>query len=647
VGRLGDFFFGAPALPAAPVKGVDISYADTDNFTRNRVSVRTVVYNDTGGAFGSYGLMYRRQPAVRAVVDLLARNIGQLNPKVYERISSTDRVEVSDHPLAVLLRNPNRDTTRFRFLRDTVADIAIYDRAYWRILRAGRAIAITRIPPGAMTLDRTPTGARIYRLPNGTTVPRTELVVFSGYSPEGGDDGVSPLETLRRVLQEEAAATQHREMSWINGPRPAGFILRPMEAPEWGGEARERFREEFTSSYAGSQNAGKVPVLEEGMTFAAGPTFSAKDTDYIAGRRLTYEEVAIAYGVPPTMVGMGSETKSNAEEFHRQMYQDVLGPWLRMLQDEIELQLLPEFELLGPENVYVEFNLAEKLKGSFEEQGRTLVTAVGVPYMTVNEGRARLNLPQIDDEWADTPVQPMNVMYGGQPAVTVPTEDPSTPAVASFSPAVKSKPAPRGAISRRDRAAKDHEALFRRHFDRQRKALTVKALPDADRWDRELTADLYVLATQVARRNGRLAAQQIKGVYDEARTLAWLLENSRITAENVNRVTFEALEAAEDGDAVADVFDTASGSRSEQLGLGRATLLIGFARTEAAKHSQDADGRQRTKTWVVTSKNSRHPSLNGETVPVGESFSNGAQWPGDPTLGADDVAHCQCLVDLS
>ena len=51
--------------------------------------------------------MYRRQPAVRAVVDFLARNVAQLNAKVYERVSNTDRLEVYDHPLAALLRNPN------------------------------------------------------------------------------------------------------------------------------------------------------------------------------------------------------------------------------------------------------------------------------------------------------------------------------------------------------------------------------------------------------------------------------------------------------------------------------------------------------------------------------------------------------------
>jgi hypothetical protein len=74
---------------------------------------------------------------------------------------------------------------------------------------------------------------------------------------------------------------------------------------------------------------------------------------------------------------------------------------------------------------------------------------------------------------------------------------------------------------------------------------------------------------------------------------------------------------------------------------------VNFARTEAAKHSSDRDGRTRTKTWIVTSGKSRHPEMDGETVPVWESFSNGLAWPGDGAGGADETAGCKCLLQLN
>lgn len=633
-----------PYAAAVPTKsGLEISYSDVDNFQRNRVSVRTVISNSAGSS-SSYGLMYRRQPAVRAVVDFLARNIGQLNPKVYVRVSNTDRMEVGDHPLAELLRRPNAVTTRYRHQRDTVADLAIYDRAYWAIIRSGRQVSIARVPPANIQIANVD-GRTVYRGLDGEIIPRSNLVVFSGYSPEGNDDGVSPLETLRRVLQEEQAAVTNRETMWLNANRQSGWIARPADAPEWSDDARVRFREDITSVVSGATGSGNFPVLEEGMTWHR-DQFAPPTDDYIAGRRLTYEEVAIAYGVPPSIIGMGSETKSNAEEHHRQVYQDVLGPWLRMFQDEIELQLLPIFEPLARSNAYVEFNLTEKLKGSFEEQGKTLVTAVGVPYMTPNEGRARLNLPRIDDPAYDVPIKPLNVLYGGQPAVTAPTADPGT--AAAPAPLTKAAGPPEAALRRREDAVSAHAEVFRKFFDRQQQTIkSAKAVDDRSRWYRELSADLYALATQVARTNGELAAQQLRGVYDHPRTLDYLAINARAAAEAINDKTFEALDAATNVDEMEDVFDVARSSRTDMLSLSRATFLVNFARVEAAKHSSDADGRERVKTWVVTSAKSRHPEMDGQQVPVGEMFDNGLAWPGDSSGGAEEVAGCKCLLQLS
>ncbi len=342
------------------------------------------------GWSSDYGALYRSQPAVRTVVDFLSKNIAQLNPKVYSRISNNDRLELDEHPLANLLRRPNNETTRYTHLRDTVADLAIYDRAYWRKVDPPRPKLLARIPAADMVRHIDPQTGRITWKYGNQEYTRDQLVIFSGYSPNGDQDGVSPLETLRRTLAEEHASTAFRESFWRNHARPSGWIERPLEAPELSGPALTRLREDLNALYAGRENAGKMGVLEEGMTFKdAG--YSARDSEYIEGRKLTYEEVARVYGVPASLLGPSSnDSKSNVESFHRQLYQDTFGPWLKFLQLEIELQLLPNFEAT-PERgrIYIEFNLAEKLKGSFEEQGTTLVSAVGVPYMTPNEARAR------------------------------------------------------------------------------------------------------------------------------------------------------------------------------------------------------------------------------------------------------------------
>ena len=265
-----------------------------------------------------------------------------------------------------------------------------------------------------------------------------------------------------------------------------------------------------------------------------------------------------------------------------------------------------------------------------------------------------LNRPRIDDDALDQPVQPMNVLYGGQPAVTVPTEDPGT-RLASRKP--KTKAVPRAPQRRRDEAAAKLADIFVNYFDRQERSMTAalgskkKALSDLfEQWNDDLIQKLEPASLKLVRQTGEAAAAQIAGTFTAARTIGYVLDRTKRAAESINQTTFDAIEEAFDDeglDGVRRVFEEAKTSRSERLGLSTATGLIAFARMEAAKHSQEADRQPRTKTWVVTSGNSRHPEMNGETVPIFEPFSNGMQFPGDGVGGADEVAGCKCLLSLA
>ena len=92
------------------------------------------------------------------------------------------------------------------------------------------------------------------------------------------------------------------------------------------------------------------------------------------------------------------------------LYQDCLGPWLQMVSQEIAAQVLPD--VTDTADVYPEFNIGEKLRGSFEEQAIAASTATGRPWMTANETRALFNLSQHPD--GDGLVTPLNVLVGGQ-----------------------------------------------------------------------------------------------------------------------------------------------------------------------------------------------------------------------------------------
>ncbi|MGK9222061.1 MULTISPECIES: phage portal protein [unclassified Microbacterium] len=603
-----------------------------------------------------YAAIYRKQPAVRTVVDFLARNVAQLSIHTFRRIQDTDRERLRDHPLAMLLSNPNPYTTAYRLIHGLVSDRGIYDRALWVKLKGE---ALVRIPPRLWSIADdenwlNPSTFIIKGSKGKFAIPAANVVYFRGYNPEDERYGLSPIESLRRALSEEYAAGQMREQILRNGARHSGYISRPKDAPTWSDTARQRFRAGWRGQYQGwsATDAGGTPILEDGMTFTPASQ-SAVDLQYVESRKLTREEVAAAYFIPPPMIGMlDNASFSNITEQHKMLYQDTLGPLLMEIKQEIELQILPDFE--DTDGVYVEFNMQEKLRGSFEEQAAQLQTSVGAPYLTRNEARARANLPRV--EGGDELVVPLNVLIGGQASPTDSAPDGALswrPPLKQAGPlALKAKPD----TTHVEKARQVLAGFFKRQGAAVRSAIGAGRDDwwDGKRWDDELAADLFALSAMVSTAVGRKQLDRL-GVdpddYDEDRTLEYLNVAARSNAESINSATRIRLDEALAGDdpleAAAHVFEVAETSRAVQAAGTITTALAGFASVEAVR--QVGGGRKVTKTWIVTSSNPRpsHASMHGETVDLDDTFSNGARWPGDSSaLDVDEVAGCSCDVQI-
>ena len=641
----------------------------------------------------SYAQLYELQPNVRVCVEFLARNIAQLGLHVFRRVSDTDRVRLRDHPLAQIIENPLpawAKVTRYRMINNLMSDLGIYFNAYlWKVRGPDGRMGLLRIPPAYVEVYGD-LFARRYEISLIGRPPMVvgpdEIIHIWGYNAQSAVKGLSPLETLRRVLAEEAAAGDYREHFWQNSARMGGIIERPIEVAEWSTPARERFKQEFEALYSGAASSGKTAILEEGMTWKEA-TFNAQESEYLAGRKLTREECARAYHIPLPMVGiLDHSTFSNIKEQHKHLYQDSLGPWLAMIEQDIQLQLLPDFG--DVDGVYVEFNIQEKLQGSFDEQVQGLQSAVGRPWMTPDEARALMNMPSMGGD-AEELATPLNVLIGGQasPRDSAPdgksccgdgTSPPGPLSTRGEGGTIKGEG---GTIDPtlpelRVRYREKWTRVLVRHFERQRstilsksasppgqphprplssggeggKAIDPEVLWDADRWNRELFEDHFRLNVATALEWARYVAKEMGlGELDEARLLHWLMENSRIAAENINqgtldalRASFERLEPAQDWrEPAKEVFEKAISWRAPMLALWATTAAAAFG-----AHSGAAQAGLRTKTWKVNSGNPRaaHARLNGETVPIGQRFSNGMMWPGDPIGGADDNANCECSV---
>ncbi|AXQ51844.1 portal protein [Gordonia phage Catfish] len=365
--------------------------------------------------------LYREQPHLRTVVSFVARNIAQLGVHALKRNEDDGRERVRSGVLAEVLALPNGETTLFELIECLVSDLMLYDRAYLMVVGNPESASgwdVRNIPPRWVTgvYEKTAFSVGGYQVTypehqQSVLVPAKNMIVIHGWHPTDKHTGVSPIEALKGVLVEQISAQAFRRQLWDNGGRVGSYLTRPKDAPRWSNDGRKRFLNGWKAAYTGNgKKVGGVPLLEDGMELKR-VGFSAKDEDYVEGTKLALSTVAGVYHVNPTMVGvLDNANYSNVKEFRKGLYGDTLGPILARIEARLNAFLLP---MLGvPRGVYLEFNIREKLEGSFEEQGNVLYQAAGGPYMTRNEVRARQNLPRI--EGADELIVPKNLGTPGQ-----------------------------------------------------------------------------------------------------------------------------------------------------------------------------------------------------------------------------------------
>jgi HK97 family phage portal protein len=217
-------------------------------------------YSATGfslydGRLTDYETLYAKQAQVRLVVDFLARNFAQLGIKCYRRLSDTDREHLGDHLMANLLNQPNAWTARYDFIDATVHDLCVWGNAYWLKRReSGGPIELWRLPPQQVT----PGGALrmradVFVWPGNSgrkEFPRDDVVHLKTYNPSDARVGLSPLESLRRILAEDMASGEYREHFWRNCARAEVVLKHPGTVSDVVGQ---RLRQQWRDLYTGAR----------------------------------------------------------------------------------------------------------------------------------------------------------------------------------------------------------------------------------------------------------------------------------------------------------------------------------------------------------------------------------------------------------
>lgn len=609
--------------------------------------------------------LYNTQDNLSAVVNFLSNSIAQLPLKTYKRNGEAKRERDRTSPAALLLWKPNTDQTEYEFIRALLVEYFVFGCVYVWLLPDSESSSgwQLRIIPTDWVVS---TGKMNSYAPdkilvtsndgNQIEIPRSEFVRFSTYSPGNPGGYVSPISALRQTLEEQIQAGSFRRELWKSSGRLNAQIIRPKDVKPWDDETRKKWVTAFREAWGpGGSKAGSIPLLEDGMEIKPFST-SFREQQWAESIKLSREAVAAAYGINPSLVWHSdTQTYASSKDNARALYAECLGPVLQMLQQRINAFLLP---MIGADaGTYVEFDLSEKLKGSFEERASILQSSVGGPWMTRNEARADNNLPPI--EGGDELIVPLNVVAGGQASPQDTHMDTYSGPSSVKEILIKANSETAVNVAPGENEMEAMQEVISKFIKRQSKSvlpkLGAKAAEwwDADRWDEELTEDLIPIMQEIAQNHGVLMAEALGTKFSVDEIVDYIKKTAEARSKIINAETLkklqeaieQALDAEEDARTAAEhEFSKREDVDSLLLGSMLAKKLSGFGTKDAVRQAKNQGfSRKVYKEWVTGPKaRDSHSAMNGQRVLIDDKFSNGAEWPGDDNLSPDESCGCNC-----
>lgn len=351
--------------------------------------------------------------AVWACVRVVAESLAGLPLLVYRRRNDGGKERAADHPVYRLLHDqPNPEMSAFELREMLAAHVETWGNAYANIAwsSGGYPTSLWPLNPGRMeAIDRS-SGVLMYgyRLPNGELrrIRGSEILHIRGLSGDG-TWGYSPVRVHMEAIGLGMATERYGSAFFGNGARPGGLLMHPGRLSD---EAQKRLLSSFNNAHQGIENAHRLKILEEGMSYQA-VGIPPEEAQFLETRKFQVVEIARIFRIPPHMIGdLDRATFSNVEQQSIDFVVHSLRPRLVRFEQAYQRQLLTE----GERRVYFLEHLVDGLlRGDIASRYAAYNTAIQAGFMNRNEVRGLENLNPADN--LDAYLVPLNMIEAGAP----------------------------------------------------------------------------------------------------------------------------------------------------------------------------------------------------------------------------------------
>lgn len=335
-------------------------------------------------------------------VSLRSELLASVPLKLYRRLPNGDRERVSDSPLADVLGDlANPLMTAFELREFFVRSLDTAGNAYARIERdgAGQVTALWPLEASRVTVERLENGRLRYRYSSDRAVLvfLQEEVLHIRASSEDGLLGRSPIAIARGALGLGLTLNNFAQKLADADFKSGGYIVQPADT----NASRKR---DFRGSLAEQEEEDpkRPKVLDPGAKYIP-VTFSNTDAEVLETRKLSNEDVARIFGVPPASVGISqSVSYGSAQQAAQDLVTNALAPLAQRVEQAMARCLLTTE---GRRTLIIEHDLSGLLRGDTTARWAAYKTAREIGALSSREIRKFENFGPFDPADDYTPLR--------------------------------------------------------------------------------------------------------------------------------------------------------------------------------------------------------------------------------------------------
>lgn len=175
---------------------------------------------------------------------------------------------------------------------------------------------------------------------------RSNILHIRKFNPLNDWYGLSSVEAAAYSIDQHNQSGAWNQALLQNGARPSGALVVRSDANSGGmlsTDQYSRVKQQIDEQFSGAINAGRPLLLEGGLEWKE-MSMTPKDMDFIEAKHSSARDIALAFGVPPQLLGIpGDNTYSNLQEARLALWEQTVIPLVQRIIDSFNNWLIPFF----------------------------------------------------------------------------------------------------------------------------------------------------------------------------------------------------------------------------------------------------------------------------------------------------------------